>query len=290
MTSHPPNSAVQSAFLCSDTAVEICARCRYNRAMGNPHPKPAPRWAPALERLFASRRMKLYRVAYERHARLHAGDSSIGDGDFGLVGQLMLSALRAAGMEPHHSLLDFGCGVGRLALHAIPYLASGRYTGVDISNAMIARARKRCAALRGGRTLFAFADSIALTPVASRSVDFIAAFSVFTHLEAEDQLQYLTAFHRVLRPGGCLVITLLLLDENGAAQRIFRESAGKPAHIRYRDVRNVVTTRTLFESVCQLSGWKVTRWIRHDEPAFRSANGDYHGLGQAVAMVAAAHA
>ena len=45
--------------------------------------------------------------------------------------------LTQAGLEPWKTLLDVGCGTGRLARKAVPYLAPGHYTGVDIAEGLL---------------------------------------------------------------------------------------------------------------------------------------------------------
>lgn len=55
-------------------------------------------------------------------------------------GELQLDFLRRQGLKPSDRLLDLGCGCGRLARRAVPYLDHGRYFGLDISHALIAQA------------------------------------------------------------------------------------------------------------------------------------------------------
>jgi SAM-dependent methyltransferase len=68
-------------------------------------------------------------------------DQSIGIRDYDLIGRILLGALLMAGLKPGDALVDFGCGTGRLAVHAIPWLQGGRYIGIDISKTMLAHAR-----------------------------------------------------------------------------------------------------------------------------------------------------
>lgn len=103
------------------------------------------------------------------------------------------------------SVLDLGCGIGRLSA-AIAGEADS-VVGIDVSQAMIAAARRRCATMAnvtftatGGRDLAAFED---------QAFDLILAVDVFPYLV--DSGLGLAARHvneaaRVLRPGGALLI------------------------------------------------------------------------------------
>ena len=62
-----------------------------------------------------------YESLYEAHAR-STGDEGVGGGDYDVMGEVELDVLRAEGLQPTSTLLDFGCGNGRLAVHAVPYL------------------------------------------------------------------------------------------------------------------------------------------------------------------------
>lgn len=55
-------------------------------------------------------------------------------------GELQAKFLQARGLGPHNTLLEIGCGTGRLARKIVPYLDAGNYCGIDISPAAIAAA------------------------------------------------------------------------------------------------------------------------------------------------------
>ena len=48
------------------------------------------------------------------------------------VGGLQLAFLTQQGMQPHHRLLDIGCGALRLGVKAVQYLQPGNYWGTDL--------------------------------------------------------------------------------------------------------------------------------------------------------------
>jgi ubiquinone/menaquinone biosynthesis C-methylase UbiE len=205
-----------------------------------------------------------YESVYEAHARALPPELAIGDGDYDEVGRVELSALVQEGLTPSSVLLDFGCGTGRLAVHAVPYLRSGHYVGTDISETMLSRCASRLELVdRDGSacTVALHHQTSETFPVADHSVDVLCAFSVFTHMDHEDAYRYLVAATRVLKPGGVLMASLLPLHLHDA-QQVFLASAADAADERWSKVRNVVTSTELFETVASLAGWTVTRW--HD--------------------------
>src|SRR4051812_18516331 len=84
-----------------------------------------------------------YETLYESHARAIPGDEAVGAGGYEVIGRIELDLLLMEGLKPGHVLVDFGCGNGRLAVHAIPALAGGAYVGIDISETLLARAREK---------------------------------------------------------------------------------------------------------------------------------------------------
>ena len=83
-----------------------------------------------------------YITAYSKHTDLRIerdgfkraiGSTPQAGQDWDEHGQLQLNFLISRGLTPEKTLLDFGCGTGRLACKAVPYLNPGNYTGADIS-------------------------------------------------------------------------------------------------------------------------------------------------------------
>jgi len=115
---------------------------------------------------------------------LAIGAKKDGQQDWDIHGERQLHFLKSMGMEPHHHLVDLGCGTGRLAEQAIPYLDPGHYVGVDISEQAIARCWElvnvdgfddKVPTFRWSRDGLMGLDD-------GSEVDFVWAHSVFTHL------------------------------------------------------------------------------------------------------------
>ena len=126
------------------------------------------------------------------------------DKDYAAECDLIEHIFHTYGDSPIRTVLDLGCGTGN---HAIPLAQRGyEVVGVDRSENMLARARRKAAGLSGD-------SDVAFRQGDIRSVDlqrhFDAALMMFAvlgyQLENADVLSVLRAAHRHLRPGGLFV-------------------------------------------------------------------------------------
>lgn len=227
-----------------------------------------PQVCSRVKRAFASARglANFYERVYEMQAVALPPDESIGRGDFDGIGKVELAQLLLEGVQPGDRVIDLGCGTGRLAVHLIPYLRSGRYLGIDISKTMLREAVRRTAGIKSGCTVEWKHQRTSRFEVPDASADAICAFSVFTHMEAEDTYRYFQGALRVVRPGGKLIFSCLPLSLE-ASRGVFLEQAGLELSQRWAGVRNVVTTEETMETLAAMAGWKVLRWYRGDQPA-----------------------
>jgi SAM-dependent methyltransferase len=139
----------------------------------------------------------------ETHGREAAMEWVVG-GQYAQIGILESSALRTLGLRPEHTVVDIGCGSGRLPFKLRDYL-SGRFIGTDILEEALAYASERCA-----RPDWRFIPHhLPSIPVENASADFVTFFSVFTHLLDEDIYRFLSEAHRVLMRGGKVVFSFL---------------------------------------------------------------------------------
>ncbi len=228
----------------------------------------------------------VYEALYDAHARLH-GDEVIGDGSFELIGRLELSVLLAEGLQPAHRVIDLGCGTGRLALHLIPALTGGEYVGIEVSTTILERARERirvaiptppCRVQWVHQTSPRF-------PFDDGSVDMLAAFSVFTHMEHEDTYRYLLDARRIVKPGGRFIFSCLPMSLD-IAHKIFLNSAEADFQHRWNSVRNVTTSEPLMETIARLAAWTPVRWYRGDEPNITLVDtDDVWPFGQSICVL-----
>ncbi len=115
----------------------------------------------------------------------------------------------AADLAPGQTVLEIGCGTGNVLLAAAEAQPAATIVGLDPDAAALDRARAK--AQRRGRAIRleqGFADDL---PHADGSVDRVLSAFMFHHLAAETKAAMLGEVHRVLAPGGAL----LLVDFEG---------------------------------------------------------------------------
>ncbi len=150
-------------------------------------------------------------AAFDRVGRLSpdAGSALYALGDADLLaratGEIVekLDAWGLLGLES--DALEIGCGSGRFLEALAPQLRS--IVGLDISSAMVAEARRRCAGLANVRIEHTEGRDLAL--LAEGFVDLILAVDVFPYLGdagADLVADHIRESARVLRPGGALVV------------------------------------------------------------------------------------
>ena len=138
-----------------------------------------------------------------RHNEPKAMALAVG-GDWEAVGLAEFHLLLQQGLAPDHTLVDVGCGSGRLAVRLKDYL-KGKYVGIDVVPELYEYARKIA-----GRPDWEFKRAPGLTiPMPDKSADMICFFSVFTHLTHEESYKYLEDARRVLKDDGRIVLSFL---------------------------------------------------------------------------------
>jgi SAM-dependent methyltransferase len=125
------------------------------------------------------------------------------------------SALRRVGCDlaKLERILDFGCGCGRTLIHMKELAPHAQFDGTDID----ARAIDWCKEHLRFAT-FKVGQASPPTDYAPDSFDFIYAISVFTHLDAPYQFQWLEELRRIAKPGGVLLLTV---DSSLAGEKDF---------------------------------------------------------------------
>lgn len=116
------------------------------------------------------------------------------------------AVLRALVAEPCRRVLDVGCGTGRLAERMREGASARSVVGVDFSAGMLAHARERLASKSTERTALVRGDAARL-PFADAAFD--AAVSTEAFHWFPDQDAALAEIHRILRPGGRLLLALV---------------------------------------------------------------------------------
>jgi ubiquinone/menaquinone biosynthesis C-methylase UbiE len=164
----------------------------------------------------------LYSVPTDEEAQ------AVGSNNFLHTGQIILGLLTGRGqLKPTDTVLDVGCGMGRVAYPLAYYLdPQARYEGFDIDLNFIVKAQEMISSYfpnfnfqhvnifnsvynPQGNLL----SSEFRFPYDDQTFDFIFLTSVFTHMLPEDVSHYLQEIKRVLKPNGTCLATCFLLDK-----------------------------------------------------------------------------
>jgi len=164
---------------------------------------------------------ELVRDLIARYPLAEAMSLAVG-GDFEALGKIEKQLLIGYGLKPEHTVVDAGCGSGRLAKQLIGYLTTGRVLGTDVVPQLIEYARLGCPL----DWEFAVVEGVRI-PFARDVADFAAFFSVFTHLLYEESFCYLMEARRVVKPGGLVVFSFLEFQQHWA---IFRSTVKALRH------------------------------------------------------------
>ncbi len=152
----------------------------------------------------------------------------IGGGDFNAIGEeFRRYFIELCELKPDQSVLDVGCGVGRIAVPLTEYLKPpGSYEGFDPVPEAIQWCQRYITPRfpnfhfrqvdvrngfyhpkgRGQARHFTF-------PYADEQFDLVVLVGVFTHMSTSEVDHYLSEINRVLRPGGRVFTSFFLLDE-----------------------------------------------------------------------------
>ncbi|HUI39578.1 MAG TPA: methyltransferase domain-containing protein, partial [Methanothrix sp.] len=129
---------------------------------------------------------------------------------------------------------------GAKAKEVIPKVAT-RFVGMDFSCNMLSRAASRAAGLsraKGECCADFFQGSVTRLPFRDRSFDWLVSSGVLTCLPSpEDASDALREFHRVLRPGGVLVVDFFNSASHFtlARKHLFREAINSPEYVTPSD-------------------------------------------------------
>lgn len=165
-------------------------------------------------------------------------------GDFFAGGKAAFERFVAKGyFGKHSSVLDIGCGIGRVAVHFANYLEPpGRYEGFDIEPIRIAwlsenvTPRHPHAHFRYVPLNNTFYNPRAPTRAEDFSLpyetgfDFILLASVFTHLLSSAARNYISEISRLLKLDGCCFMSFYLLNNEKRREMALGTSAYTFSH------------------------------------------------------------
>lgn len=147
----------------------------------------------------------------ERFANLETGQQSTIDATLSL--ELITEAAKSIVPGASH-LLDIGCGAGNYTLKMLSKLPGLHCTLVDLSQPMLDKAFERASAQTTGMVETKQGD-IREIPLQENGYDIILAGAVLHHLRDDDDwTTTFTKLYSLLKPGGCLMISDLVTQDD----------------------------------------------------------------------------
>jgi ubiquinone/menaquinone biosynthesis C-methylase UbiE len=199
-------------------------------------------------------------------------------GAYRLIGEVEYDIVRYAGLSDGMTLVDIGCGSGRLA-HVLAEKAKIKYVGTDVVQALLDYAKTKCPR----EYTFKLHRKLSV-PVPRATVDMICAFSVFTHLLHAESYVYLQEMKLALRPGGRVVFSFLEFGPPTDLHWHVFDATAEATRQGHQDQHplNTFVERTAIAAWCRHLGYDIVEFIDGNTSPFGSTP-----LGQSTAILQA---
>ncbi len=153
----------------------------------------------------------------ERFSNIETGQVATIDATLSL--ELLTSAAKA--INPNAtSLLDLGCGAGNYSLKMLSKLTNLNCTLIDLSKNMLDKAKQRVTEVTSGKITVIKGD-IRDVLLPKNHFDIILAGAVLHHLREDSDWEFVfKKLFDCLKPGGCLMISDLIIQENSSVNKL----------------------------------------------------------------------
>lgn len=204
-----------------------------------------------------------YAEMVRAYLRMYPEDEAVAravGGDHEMFGVFEHSLLRQFGMRDTASVIDVGCGAGRLTRQLERYPGID-YLGIDVVPELLAYTRRKVArpdfqlVLSPGNAL----------PVPDGEADFVTFFSVFTHILHEESFAYLQHCWRALAPGGRVLFSFFEYDCPDHWPT-FLSNVDWVHQRSYLGHINIFMHRTELQLWAQRLGFRVVAFVTGNEP------------------------
>lgn len=206
------------------------------------------------------KRSYTYKNVYTKHiADAPNPNQGVGGMDEKFVADFQLQVLISNGLQPNHKVYEIGAGTGRILGSLTNFLngQGSQYLGIEIVPELVSIANDRISKLVSKESKFKVietSDNETFKP--DFQPDFIFAFSVFTHMEAEDIVLKLKQLKLISKPNTIGLFTFLPL-EHAFGRSCFQYEMRFDTDTRYERVRNVAFTYEMATTLAELGGWSV---------------------------------
>lgn len=180
--------------------------------------------------------------------------------------------MKLARVETKQEILDIGCGFGGTVNALNQVLSNKKIVGVNIDERQLQVAQKNYGqGIRGNQISFVAADAQKM-PFADESFDLALAIECIFHMP--DRNQFLKEAFRVLKPGGTMIITEIVLDNRNPLKLAANMLKNIPALLTYK--KNIGTlgapgTMSSYEKLAKKNGFEIENienWSRNILPTF----------------------
>lgn len=128
-------------------------------------------------------------------------------------------------------ILDIGCGDGKITADLAKFVPHGSIVGIDLSEAMLAWARKQYHPLEYPNLSFQKGNFLAID--VSNQVDWVVSFCAFQH--CSDQKKALSKISQILKPDGKLLILVPAMNNSPWNQALLNLQASPKWDSYWRD-------------------------------------------------------
>ena len=148
-------------------------------------------------------------LAEETRSRINAGEShytlgltSVDQAQVKARAQTILGSFRAAGGNPRHVVVDYGCGSLWVGEAFMDYLDPGNYIGLDVSDTFYAEGLTRLSPefIASRMPVLRVITDQVLREVRDRMPDFIMSFAVMHHVPPEELAGFLKRIVSLAHP------------------------------------------------------------------------------------------
>jgi ubiquinone/menaquinone biosynthesis C-methylase UbiE len=194
-------------------------------------------------------------------------------GGYEEFGPICADVLIQSGLRDGMSVLDFGCGSGRVAHALAKKVTLSQYLGTDVVQKLLNYAKTKTPK----NYVFVKHHELSI-PAENETFDFAFAFSVFTHLLQAEIYIYLEDIHRTLKPKGRYLFSFLEMTQANN-WTIFNDTVAAQKQNTLPHL-NMFLSRDQIQVMAQNTGFKVLEFVDSGAPHWGG-----HALGQSVCLL-----